>query len=342
MLRAGGNYSAIGIQRYPLPFRDWWFCGSESQLETSGSAIVCSLDKDVDSMAWTVGELMGLDRAAPYMIVLAVIGTVSTLIVWKVLDMLFRSPWGRILRSIREDEEVAQHHGHDILTHKARSLALGAAIAALAGALWAWKLTGFQPTFMSPAKSTFLVWAAFIIGGAGNNRGMLIGATIIALTNFVFGVLVAAQGSSSLPLHEQASFINEKYIWMITAPLEFATILMFLSVIMFIFKKYNFAENLFWFSFIFIVCDILFDPRSVGEVFPEALGGVKIQMNYLKLLLIGALITLSLKYNPKGLLPEVPYRPERPIAIGSDSGKTVMAAIPDYEESSDEEALQDE
>ena len=342
LLRAGGNYSAIGIQRYPLPFRDWWFCGSESQLETSGSAIVCSLDKDIDSMAWTVGELMGLDRAAPYMIVLAVIGTVSTLIVWKLLDMLFRSPWGRILRSIREDEEVAQHHGHDILTHKARSLALGAAIAALAGALWAWKLTGFQPTFMSPAKSTFLVWAAFIIGGAGNNRGMLIGATIIALTNFVFGVLVAAQGSSSLPLHEQASFINEKYIWMITAPLEVATILMFLSVIMFIFKKYNFAENLFWFSFIFIVCDVIFDPRSVGEVFPEALGGVKIQMNYLKLLLIGALITLSLKYNPKGLLPEVPYRPERPIAIGLDSGKTAMAAIPDYEESSDEEALQDE
>ena len=78
------------------------------------------------------------------------------------------------MRSIREDEEVAQHHGHDIFTHKARSLALGGAIAALAGAFWAWKLTGFQPSFMSPAKSTFLVWAAFIIGGAGNNKGMLI------------------------------------------------------------------------------------------------------------------------------------------------------------------------
>ena len=343
LLRAGGNYSAIGIQRYPLPFRDWWFCGSESQLETSGSAIECSLDKDIDSMAWTVGELMGLDRAAPYMLVLAVIGTISALIVWKLLDMLFRSPWGRILRSIREDEEVAQHHGHDILTHKARSLALGAAIAALAGALWAWKLTGFQPTFMSPAKSTFLVWAAFIIGGAGNNKGMVIGATIIALTNFVFGVLVAAQGSSSLPLHEQALFINEKYIWMITAPLEVAGIFLFFSVITFIFNKYNVAENLFWFSFIFIVCEVIFDPRSVGEVFPEALGGVKIQMNYLKLLLIGALITLSLKYNPKGLLPEVPYRPERPIGIGSDIGKTAIAAIPDYEESSDEEeVIQDE
>ena len=82
-------------------------------------------------------------------------GIFTALVVWKVLDILFKSPWGRILRSIREDEEVAQHHGHDIFTHKARSLALGGAIAALAGAFWAWKLTGFQPSFMSPAKSTF-------------------------------------------------------------------------------------------------------------------------------------------------------------------------------------------
>jgi hypothetical protein len=44
-----------------------------------------------------------------------------------------------------------------------------------------------------------------------------------------------------------------------------------------------------------------------------------------------------LKYNPKGLLPEVPYRPERPIATGQNSGSHAMAAIPDYEESSEEE-----
>jgi len=60
-------------------------------------------------------------------------------------------------------------------------------------------------------------------------------------------------------------------------------------------------------------------------------------------MLIGLLITLSLKYNPKGLLPEVPYRPERPIATGQDSGKIAIAAIPDYEKSSDEEEVcQDE
>ena len=353
LLRSGGNASAIGIQRYPLPLQEWWFCGAETPVSSQGteySPLACSSDAEVvpDSPARKVAEFIEslpfLDydmdgRAAPYMLLLSVIAVVSTLIVWKILNILFSSPWGRILRSIREDEDVAQHHGHDIFTHKARSLALGGAIAALAGAFWAWKLTGFQPSFMSPAKSTFLVWAAFVIGGAGNNRGMLIGAMIITLTEFFFNVLVAAQGSSSLPLAGEAALIDEKYIWLITSPMEVALYFIVLSVIMLFFKRYTLSETLFWFSFIFLVCNYIFDARSIDLVFPETLGGVQVQMTYVKLMLIGLLIMLSLKHNPKGLLPEVPYRPKRPEAIGQDSGKTAHAAIPDYSESFEEEEV---
>ena len=321
LLRVGGNASAIGIQSYPLPLQEWWFCGSETPVSSTGtkySPLACSADPEIDSMARKVAELLevtGIDlegKAAPYMLLLSIMGIFTALVVWKVLDILFKSPWGRILRSIREDEEVAQHHGHDIFTHKARSLALGGAIAALAGAFWAWKLTGFQPSFMSPAKSTFLVWAAFIIGGAGNNKGMLIGAMIITLTEFFFNVLVAAQGSSTLPLADTSSFIDEKFVWMVTSPLEVASIFFIISVALLFLRKYEFSEVFFWFSLIFIVCHFVFDDRSIDLVFPEALGGIKAQMTYIKLMLIGLLIMLSLKHNPKGLLPEVPYRPERP------------------------------
>ena len=52
--------------------------------------------------------------------------------------------------------------------------------------------------------------------------------------------------------------------------------------------------------------------NSIDLVFPEILGGIEAQMTYVKLMLIGTVIVLSLKYNPNGLLPEVPYRPERP------------------------------
>ena len=327
LLRVGGNASAIGIQSYPLPLQEWWFCGSETPVSSTGtkySPLACSADPEIDSMARKVAELLevaGIDlegKAAPYMLLLSLMGIFTALIVWKMLDILFKSPWGRILRSIREDEEVAQHHGHDIFTHKAGSLALGGAIAALAGAFWAWKLTGFQPSFMSPAKSTFLVWAAFIIGGAGNNKGMLIGAIIITLTEFFFNVLVAAQGSSTLPLADTSSFIDQNFVWMVTSPLEVASLLLIISVTLLFLGKYGLSETFFWFSFIFIVCYFVFDARSIDLVFPELLGGIKAQMTYIKLMLIGLLIMLSLKYNPKGLLPEVPYRPEHPKEVAKD------------------------
>ena len=145
------------------------------------------------------------------------------------------------------------------MTHKAASLAFGAAIAAFAGALWAWQLTGFQPSFMSPAKSTFLVWAAFIIGGAGNNRGMLIGAMIIALTQFFFNVLVAAQGSSSLPLSGTAKSIDSLFSWLISSPMEVAIILMIVATIGMALRWWNLAEISFWISLVFIICEILFN-----------------------------------------------------------------------------------
>ena len=321
LLRAGGNQSAIGVQRYPLPLREWWFCGSDPPLSSSGeklSPIACSTTSGIDSIAVTVGDIIGLGQPAPYMMLLAIIGLLGVALIWKLLNLLFESPWGRILRSIRDDEEVAQHHGHDVLTHKAASLAFGAAIAAFAGALWAWKMTGFQPSFLSPARSTFLVWAAFIIGGAANNRGMLIGALIITLTDFFFNVLVAAQGSSSLPLSGFADLIDESFVWLVESPFQVAAILMFLAIIGAILRNTGLAETLFCFSVVFIICGIIFDQRSIDLVFPEILGGIKTQMAYVKLMLIGLLITMSLKYNPKGLLPEVPYRPERPKEADSE------------------------
>ena len=86
----------------------------------------------------------------------------------------------------------------------------------------------------------------------------------------------------------------------------------------------------------------MFDQSSIELVFPEVLGGIQVQMTYVKLMLIGLLIMLSLKYNPKGLLPEVPYRPERPAFSTSVSDDPGVAAIPDYDESNVEEVNSDD
>jgi branched-subunit amino acid ABC-type transport system permease component len=319
LLRAGSWGSAVGISRYKLPLQEWWFCGSNPPLDDAGeplSATVCSNTDGIDSMAVTVGDWMNLGEPAPYLMVLAIIGVVATLLTWWLLNTVLKSPWGRILRSIREDEMVAQHHGHDILRHKAASLALGAAIAAFAGALWAWKLNGFQPSFMSPSKTTFLVWAAFIIGGVGNNRGMLIGASIIVLMEFVFNVLVAAQGSSDLPLHETADRIDGWFEWLVVDTVSAMWACFAFMAIAALLRWRPVQETFMLFGVVLALASFFFDQRSIDEVF---LGGdIRAGMAYVKVLLVGLLLIFSLRFNPKGLLPEVPYRPDHPLRGGEE------------------------
>ena len=326
LLRAGSWGSSIGISRYKLPLQSWWFCGSEvptkdplpgpdglmgtaDDLIRSYSPDECSELIGTGSIAERLGELLNLGEPAPYMMMLAVIGISCMLLVWLLLDTVLKSPWGRILRSIREDEEVAQHHGHDVLTHKAASLALGAAIAALAGSLWAWKLTGLQPGFMMPAKSTFLVWAAFVVGGAGNNRGMVVGAFIIVLMEFVFNVLVAGQGSSDLPLHDTAAKIDWLFAVLVNQSYDVAMVFATLAAFGVLVGWKGMREVGIAGTIVMIFSGVMMGERSINESF---IGGLQADMAYTKVFLIGCLILLSLKYNPKGLLPEVPSRPERP------------------------------
>ena len=312
LLRAGTTQSAIGVQGYPQPLEKWWFCGSDTPLNSDGlplSPFECKNDPSIDSVASSLGELLSFGEPAPYLLLLAIMGITGIIIVWRVLAMLYLSPWGRILRAIREDEDVAQHHGHDVMTHKAASLAVAAAIAAFAGALWAWYLPALQPQFMAPARTTFLVWAAFIIGGAGNNRGMLIGAMVITLTEFVINRLAAAQGASYLPLHETAASIDSIFRWLVTEPMQVAILVFVVLIIAYLFKRPTIVEGAAWTSLVFVLMALLLHENSIDEVFRTS---VSTNMSYVKVLLVGLILTISLKFNEKGLLPEVPYRPDRP------------------------------
>ena len=323
LLRVGSIGSAIGISKYTLPLKQWWFCGSGVSIGPDSdyiSADACRNDELLLGPANKVGELLNLSdvngvvEPAPYMFLLAVMGMVSVVLVWWLLETILSSPWGRILKAIREDEEVAQHHGHDVLSHKAASLALGAGIAGLAGVLWAWKLTGFEPSIMAPARSTFLVWAAFIIGGKANNKGMIIGAFIIVLMEFVFNVLVAAQGSPDLPLYTTADRIDRLFQWLVTNQWDATKIFIVILIIGLLFKHRATIDIGISGVFIFLFTLIMMGERSIDESFTG--GVIRADMAYVKVLLIGCLMLFSLKLNPKGLIPEVPFRPNKNLVVG--------------------------
>lgn len=104
-------------------------------------------------------------------------------IFWQ-MERWVTSPWGRVLTSIREDEEVAKALGKDVFRYKLQSFMLGGAIAGIAGSFYAWQLTFINPDGFIPLL-TFQAWIIVVIGGSGNNVGTLLGAAIFWAYNEV-------------------------------------------------------------------------------------------------------------------------------------------------------------
>ncbi|WP_027036150.1 branched-chain amino acid ABC transporter permease [Mesorhizobium ciceri] len=108
---------------------------------------------------------------------LAVVSVV-TLIAYLALEHLSRSPWGRVLKALREDERAAISLGKSARFYRVQTFAVGGAIMALAGALQA-HFTGFiAPDNYLPIL-TFQVWVMLIVGGSGSNLGAVIGSILV-------------------------------------------------------------------------------------------------------------------------------------------------------------------
>jgi neutral amino acid transport system permease protein len=124
---------------------------------------------------------------------LMVISVLLVALIYWALEKLVRSPWGRVLKAIREDEEVAKALGKNVFWYKLQSLMLGGAIAGIAGALYAWQLTTVFPDNFQPLV-TFNAWTIVVLGGAGSNAGTLLGSAIFwaydTITRFVLRDIV--------------------------------------------------------------------------------------------------------------------------------------------------------
>jgi branched-chain amino acid transport system permease protein len=109
---------------------------------------------------------------------LALIG-VLVLAVVAALQKLVRSPWGRVLRGLREDERAAQALGKSATRYRLQAFTVGGAVMGLAGALRA-HMIGFIAPDDFDATLTFQIWTMLIIGGSGNNWGALLGAGLVS------------------------------------------------------------------------------------------------------------------------------------------------------------------
>lgn len=105
-----------------------------------------------------------------------VVGVVA--IVYLGLERMVRSPWGRTLKAIREDETAAASLGKNPARVRLEAFVLGSMIMGLAGGLYVGFIGYISPFDFQPIV-TFQIWAMLIVGGSANNRGALLGAVLV-------------------------------------------------------------------------------------------------------------------------------------------------------------------
>jgi branched-chain amino acid transport system permease protein len=105
------------------------------------------------------------------------------------IERLVRSPWGRVLRAIREDETAAESLGKRAFRFRLQSFVIGCMLMGLGGALYAHFVGYIAPEDFLPIL-TFQIWTMLVVGGAGNNRGAILGAFVVwAIWTLAGGVL---------------------------------------------------------------------------------------------------------------------------------------------------------
>lgn len=118
------------------------------------------------------------------------IGAATLALVYLFVRRIHRSPWGRVQRTIRADEDLAEALGKDSYRMKMQAFVIGSVIMALSGVLWVYHAQFLGPSDLLPLE-TFYVWVALILGGTGSDRGALLGGLVIVTiregTRFVSG-----------------------------------------------------------------------------------------------------------------------------------------------------------
>lgn len=108
----------------------------------------------------------------------ALFAVVLLILLWMAQKAL-NSPWGRMMRAIRDNEVAAEAMGKDVTRRHLQIFILGSAICGIAGAMMTTLDGQLTPGTYQPLRFTFLVWVMVIVGGSGNNFGAVLGGFLI-------------------------------------------------------------------------------------------------------------------------------------------------------------------
>jgi branched-chain amino acid transport system permease protein len=158
---ARGVKNVVGIPR-PLPY--------EIDLQADPGFVERAASLGLDPV--TASTLyVKLGYSVLFLIVLAIV-------LW-MAQMALKSPWGRMMRAIRDNETAAEAMGKDVTRRHLQIFVLGSAVCGMAGAMMTTLDSQLTPTSYQPLRFTFLIWVMVIVGGSGNNFGSVLGGILI-------------------------------------------------------------------------------------------------------------------------------------------------------------------
>jgi branched-chain amino acid transport system permease protein len=185
-LRLRADYFAIvtiafsEIVRYVATNEDRLTGGSQGTINLAGAGEAAEYNGQWERFQnWFQGLLHVGSKDVAMLVIVWVVALALT----AALALAIRTPWGRVLKAIREDEDAARSLGKDVFAYRLQALALGSALAGIAGLFYAWQFSFFSPGDFAPLL-TFFAWMIVILGGLGRTWSVPVGA-------LVFGALYA-------------------------------------------------------------------------------------------------------------------------------------------------------
>ena len=218
-----GVKNVIGLKR-PVPYEidlqnSDWFINIISYLNSSKLNNVLDTNERQELLNNLIIDGSGIFVKLSY----AILFLIVMLIIFYFANKAQLSPWGRMMRAIRDNETAANAMGKDVVKQHLIIFVIGAAIVGVAGAMLVTLDGLFTPSGYRPLRFTFIIWIMVIVGGSGNNLGAIFGGFVIwfawieaaPITTFIINQLTSGlEPTNALKLHLLDSVPYFRYLFM--------------------------------------------------------------------------------------------------------------------------------
>lgn len=187
VLRLRVDFLAIATLGIALIFRlifqnERWLANGPQPMRGIPQPLACLFDHPVDCGSWVphaVAAFFDPIQPRDYIFLYLVIVALFLAVTYIVLETALRSPWGRVLRAVRDEEDSAAMSGKYVTSYRVQAFVVGSVVMGIAGALYAHYVTSIDYSHFRPLFGTFIVWVMLMFGGSGNNKGAVLGAFVI-------------------------------------------------------------------------------------------------------------------------------------------------------------------